>query len=743
MNLKVRQRVSIMNTEIKPGDEYGVDNSSRPVSSFVGMPSTSVDPSASRASDPHIERFWLSYFRTSFIVLIGEIAVGLVYFFLTPAGPHRGVLVALGLISVGIALAGFSVVHYVASLTWRSDIVIAWILYAGIVITLSAYLDFGIDSPLTVLFVLPLAAAALGISVRNVIICGFATLAELAFVWFTDPSKSSLTADMALLAATVIGMAVFALGITTARSRMQRDQTALEHELTFRAESDSLTGCLNHGAFYERLSVEIERSLRNHETLSLVMVDVDLFKAFNDAYGHVAGDDALAHIGKIFRNLSRSFDVVGRIGGDEFAVVLPHTSATDAFEIAVRLKEGIARECAPITVSMGSATLENTVLTATQLVRNADASLYRAKSNGRDRVVQSKRRDLTLGSGQSRHQTERRRADLRVAEERIRESDRATAEALSVLDAFQATTAVGLGFVDTDFRIVRINPMLASVGGGSVDEQIGRTIEEVVPALWPQLEPKYRSVVDSAMPVVNLEVSGTSADDADGTLWWLTNLYPVMVDEQVIGIGIVALDITDRKRLEQSRIDLTRSLVAALASAVEMRDPYTAGHEGRVSRSAVLVAKELGLSCDDIESIGLAGDIHDIWKLSVPAEILSRLGRSGPADRELIRTHWRAGAEMLERVEFPRVAREIVLQYNERIDGSGFPSGLKGDDLCLGAQIIAVADVFDAIVSDWANRPALGVDAALEELANGSGTKYNADVVTTFIRLVKANIIEA
>ena len=328
-------------------------------------------------------------------------------------------------------------------------------------------------------------------------------------------------------------------------------------------------------------------------------------------------------------------------------------------------------------------------MTTTQPVRDADASLYVAKSNGRDLVVQSKRREATLDGGPD-HISERRSADLRVAEERVRESDRATAEALSLLDAYQATASVGLGFADTDFRIIRINPMLAAVNGGSVDEeigrtieevvpalwpQIGRTIEEVVPALWPQLESKYRSVVDTATPVVNLEVSGETADDPGVTHWWLADLYPVTIEKQVIGIGIVVLDVADRIRLEQSRVELTRSVLAALAGAVEMRDPYTAGHEDRVARSAALVASELGSSCEDIESISFAGHIHDIGKLSVAAEILSRPGRLSTAEMDLVRTHSQAGFDMLERVDFPRDAREIVLQHHERIDGSGYPSG--------------------------------------------------------------------
>lgn len=378
---------------------------------------TSLD-SRVPASSLREERFWLSYFRTSFIVFIGELVAGLTYFCLTPNGPHRGTLIVVNLVTIGIAVVGLCVVPRVVPLRWRADILVAWILFAGIVVTLTAYLDLGIDSPLIVLFVLPLAATALGTSVRNVIVCGVATLAELAFVWFTDPTKSSDLSDAALLAATVVGMAVFAVGITTARSRMHGEQTQLEDELTSRAEKDSLTGCLNHGSFYDRLGLEIDRSFREHQPLSLLMADVDLFKSFNDAYGHVAGDDALARIGGVFRSLSRSFDLVGRVGGDEFAIVLPNTSAADALTIAERMKKGIARECAPITVSIGAAsTLAHEALTPTQLVRNADANLYGAKRNGRNQVVQSNRGESAL-SGGSNYPSERREdADLRVAEE--------------------------------------------------------------------------------------------------------------------------------------------------------------------------------------------------------------------------------------------------------------------------------------------------------------------------------------
>jgi diguanylate cyclase (GGDEF)-like protein/putative nucleotidyltransferase with HDIG domain/PAS domain S-box-containing protein len=713
------------------GATVAFDSPARPVS----------DP-ARDAPTLHVERFWSAYFRTSLLVLIGEIAVAIVYLLLTPNGPHRVELVTCSFASIAIAISGLFVTRRVARSSWRSDVYVAWILYAGVVITFSCFLDQGIDSPLVVLFVLPLAAAALGLSIRNVIVCGVATLVELMFVWITDPYQSSTTADTSLLAATIVGMAIFAFGITLARSRMQRDQLALERELTLRAERDSLTNCLNHGAFYSRLSAEIDRSTRHDESLSLLMIDVDLFKSFNDAHGHVAGDDALVQIARVLGAASRSFDVVGRIGGDEFSIILPGTTSSDALTIASRVRDSVARECAPVTISIGTATLGEAKLTATQLVRAADANLYLAKANGRDQVSQADSRRSPVRRGPSERSISRP-ADIRNAQERVREADRATLEALSVLDAYQSTTSVGLGFVDTDFRIVRINSMLAAVNGSSVEDQIGRLIEEVVPELWPQLEREYRSVLDSANPVVNLEVSGFAPDEPDVTRWWLTNLYPVTVAERVIGIGIVVLDITDRKRFEQSQVELTRSMVGALAGAAEMRDPYTAGHEDRVATNAALVATALGLNAAQIESITLAGRIHDIGKLAIPAEILARPGHLGTAEMDLIRTHAQVGSDMLKRVHFPDDARDIVLQHHERIDGSGYPEGLRGDEVCMGAQIVAVADVFDAMASSRPYRAALGVEVALEELVEGAGTRYNREVVDSFVRLVREGVITA
>ena len=175
-----------------------------------------------------------------------------------------------------------------------------------------------------------------------------------------------------------------------------------------------------------------------------------------------------------------------------------------------------------------------------------------------------------------------------------------------------------------------MNQMLASAIGCRVEDEIGRPVAEVVPLLWPALEPIYRHVLDTGEAVVNREVSGPLPTDGGRIHAWLTNLNPIEVNGFVTGIAIIVIDITDRKQLEESQATLTRAVVSALSASVEMRDPYTAGHQERVAQLAVAIAGELRLEPHEIDEIGLAARIHDIGKLSVPAELLTL---SGPAHR--------------------------------------------------------------------------------------------------------------
>ncbi len=194
------------------------------------------------------------------------------------------------------------------------------------------------------------------------------------------------------------------------------------------------------------------------------------------------------------------------------------------------------------------------------------------------------------------------------------------------------------------------------------------------------------------------------------------------------------------EELRQSFHRLRRILegtINALASTVETRDPYTAGHQQRVALLACDIAKEMGLSDDMISGIHMAALIHDIGKISVPVQILSKPGRLTGAEFDMIKAHCEVGYDILKGIEFPQPIAQVVRQHHERINGSGYPQGLKGEDILPGAKIVAVADVVEAISSHRPYRPSLGIDKALEEISENRGILYESDVVNACLKVVE------
>lgn len=201
-------------------------------------------------------------------------------------------------------------------------------------------------------------------------------------------------------------------------------------------------------------------------------------------------------------------------------------------------------------------------------------------------------------------------------------------------------------------------------------------------------------------------------------------------------------DLVDERtaELKESERKLRTSLIdsiTALAATVEMRDPYTAGHQRRVAQLAIAIAKELHLTEEQIEGIQLAGVVHDVGKIQIPAEILSKPGRLTPLEFELIKQHAQSGYEILKSIDFPWPIARIVLQHHERLNGSGYPQALKGDEILLEAKIIAVADVVESMTSHRPYRPGLGIDAALQEIALNKGKLYEPAAVDACIRLFR------
>jgi len=191
----------------------------------------------------------------------------------------------------------------------------------------------------------------------------------------------------------------------------------------------------------------------------------------------------------------------------------------------------------------------------------------------------------------------------------------------------------------------------------------------------------------------------------------------------------------------QSTLDrLERSLEGtfkAMSATLELRDPYMAGHQHRVSSLAVTIAQEMNMPWEKIEGIRFAGIIHDIGKIAAPAEIMAKPGRLTKTEFQLIKDHPRVGYEMIKDIAFPWPVAHIVLQHHERLDGSGYPEGLVGDAILPEARILAVADVVEAVCSLRPYRPALGIEKALEEIRKGRGIRYDTRVVDACIKLFR------
>lgn len=235
----------------------------------------------------------------------------------------------------------------------------------------------------------------------------------------------------------------------------------------------------------------------------------------------------------------------------------------------------------------------------------------------------------------------------------------------------------------------------------------------------------------------------------EGSLLWVSESAISLMDEEQDPIILVMCEnITERKRAEKQITEYVQQLeesmqgtLLAVSNMVEHRDPYTAGHERRVGIIAGDIARdiamEMGWPDEKCKYMQLIGLVHDIGKIGVPAEILSKPGRLTPVEYELVQGHVERGYNILRNVKFPLPIAEIIYQHHERLDGSGYPRGLKGEQILPEARLIAVADVIESMSSHRPYRPALGIKIALKELVDQRGTLYDASFVDALVKLME------
>ncbi|MFC1993196.1 diguanylate cyclase [Chloroflexota bacterium] len=361
---------------------------------------------------------------------------------------------------------------------------------------------------------------------------------------------------------------------------------------------DELTGLLNRRSLDEMLTSEIGRHSRYGGIFSLIILDLDSFKAFNDSYGHLAGDKLLKQTGSIMKSAIRGADQAFRHGGDEFAILLPQTNTDDAYQVAERVRKLVSSEMKtghiPVTASIGLASWPADGIGLNEIITTADTALYHAKRNG-----------------------------------------------------------------------------------------------------------------------------GNESHIASGTLLPLDTLDDTIVD-----------DMTNED-------NETLSTIYALAAAVDAKDHYTSNHSNKVKEYAVALAEAINMEPQEIDVLRNCALLHDIGKIGISDEILNKPNKLTAEEWKEIKTHPDLGATIANHVHQLAPCIPSILLHHERYDGSGYPKGLKGEDIPLEARILAIADAFAAITSDRHYSKALPIEEAIEEMKQGAGKQFDPTLVEVFLSIIK------
>jgi|GEM_PF-536473 len=297
-------------------------------------------------------------------------------------------------------------------------------------------------------------------------------------------------------------------------------------------------------------------------------------------------------------------------------------------------------------------------------------------------------------------------------------------------------------YVVVDGRVAYVNPRLTEMVGWSHDEVIGHGPEEFVDELSAHDMYKAQQRLLAGERTVSIKLTARCKDGSNKPLAAHSTLGSWDGKQAIVAI---LEDLTERTRAEEkiqsyvARLEGSmRATLQACSKMVELRDPYTAGHQNRVGLISSAIASEMGWDQERCEALELMGLVHDIGKIAVPAEFLTKPTKLSPYEFEIIKGHAQAGYEILKDLQFDNLpVAEIVRQHHERMNGSGYPQGLKGDQILPEAKILAVADVLESMASYRPYRPALGMDKALAELETNSGKLYDPDVVSALVRLVR------
>lgn len=555
------------------------------------------------------------------------------------------------------------------------------------------------------------------------------------------------------------------------------DNATIRARLETEVASDHLTGLYNHRFFHERLAEEVARANRRRAPVSLIVFDLDDFKWINDTWGHSAGDRVLQQATSLAREACRDEDVLCRIGGEEFAVILPGQDADEACGLAERLRGAVAEypfsANIRVTVSAGVAEAPRHATSARALFDRADGALYMAKTAGKNRV--------------EIHETDRpppppdpagALAELRSAAQlRMLHSVASKLNRLNDVEEIGDAIAVELkGLIDyhncrvyvlaTDESVllpVTFRGVLTEYEGETFDALVTKVGEGVTGRVAETGETIYLPNAEECEFAV--QIPGTS-DVLESML-----AVPMRSGDRTVGVIVLsklgidqfdsadvrllevlasnaAIALENARLLEAERLaagaieEAYLSTVEALANALEAQDEYTANHARSLATMAMSVGMDLRMAPERLKQLELAALFHDIGKIGVRSEVIRKPGPLSPDERSEMDRHPEIGADILAPVPFLQSIRPIVRACHERWDGKGYPDRLAGEEIPLEARIVFVCDAFHAMTSDRPYRAALPVSEALDRLSASAGEQFDAEIVERFVRLVRTGRVQ-
>ena len=535
--------------------------------------------------------------------------------------------------------------------------------------------------------------------------------------------------------------------IALANARLFAAQQAL-------ASKDPLTELFNHREFHEQLGRELERCRRHGGEVSVVLLDVDDFKHVNDTGGHAAGDRVLIDVAGALAAATREEDLAFRIGGDEFALLLPATGAREAIRVAERAGEAIRELPGGVRASYGIGEWPGDGPSKERVLARADSLLYAMKR---------------LSTAPDAPAARAPEGELERQRKRLAAASRLSARLAHLLDPVEIARATVNELHDTfGYHLAVVQRLdgdgyLRPVAGAGAllsemvgfhdwaqhkDEGVnGRAFRTGEPVLVhdTSLDPDFLGTNALRNAGSELAVPIRVA----GEVWGILNVEELEThafsSDDLVFADVMAAHVgaaLDRNRLFGELENTFMTTLAVLSDALESKDAYTAAHARDVADLTDEVGAALGLGAVQMRTLRYGALLHDIGKIAIPTEILTKPAKLTDDEFEVIKQHTVIGAKMLERIPFFEEVHPVVRSAHERWDGHGYPDGLAGAEIPLEARIVCACDAYHAMTSDRPYRAAMPVEGAIAELRRNAGTHFDPDVVDALVKVAEAHLCD-